>query len=70
MILKENSQKAVINAIGNILRKSVPLEDLRMNKVTQKFQETGLASASSTRPVNLNKPIPNAFKMISTQTHA
>ena len=30
----------------------------------QKFQETDLASASSTRPVNFNKPIPNTFKLI------
>ena len=67
MILKENSQKAAINAIENILWKSVLLDVLRMAKVMQKFQETCIASASSTRPVNLNKPIPNTFKMISTQ---
>ena len=30
----------------------------------QKFQETGLARASFTRPVNLKKPIPNTFKMV------
>ena len=70
LIQKENSQKAAINAIENILRKSTPREDLRMTKVMQKFQETGLASASSTRPVHLNEPIPNIFKMISTQGHA
>ena len=29
-----------------------------MIKVIQQFQETGLANAFSTRPVNLNKPIP------------
>ena len=27
----------------------------------QRFQEMGLANASSTRPANLNKPIPNTF---------
>ena len=69
MILKENSQNTVINAIENILRKSVPLDVLRMTKVIQKFQEMCIASASSTRPVNLNKPIPNTFKMVSTQAH-
>ena len=42
-------------------------EDLQMTKVMQKFQETGLANASSMRPVNLNKPLPNTFKKISTQ---
>ena len=41
-----------------------------MIKGVQKFQETGLASASSIRPVNLNKPILNTFKKISTQAHA
>ena len=41
-----------------------------MTKVMQKFQETDLASASSTRPVNFKKPIPNTFKLISTQAHA
>ena len=35
----------------------------------EKFQETGLTNASSTRPVNLNKPIPNTFKKISTQAY-
>ena len=70
MILNENSQKAVINAIENILQKSVPLDVLLMAKVMQKFQETCIASASCTRPVNLNKPIPNTFKMLSTQVHA
>ena len=33
-----------------------------MVKVKQKFQETGLASASSTRLANLNKPIPIYLK--------
>ena len=70
MIVKENSQKAALNAIENVLRKSVPLEDLQMTKVIQKFEETGLDCASSTRTVNLNKPIPNTFKMISTQANA
>ena len=70
LILKENSQKAVINAIEKILQKSVPLDVLLMPKLIQKFQETCIASACSTRPVNLNKTIPNAFKMISTQAHA
>ena len=69
MVLKENSQKAAINAIEDILQKSVPLDVLRMAKVMQKFQETCIASASSARPVNLNKPIPTTFKMISTQAH-
>ena len=41
-----------------------------MTKVMQKFQQTGLANASSTRPVNLNKRIPNAFKKVSTQAYA
>ena len=70
MIVKENSQKAALNAIEKILRKSVLLEDLQMTKVIQKFQETGLDYASSTSTVNLNKPIPNTFKMISTQANA
>ena len=39
-------------------------EDLQMTKVMQKFQETGLANSSFTRPVNLNKPIPNTFKKV------
>ena len=70
LILKENSQKAVINAIEKILQKSVPLDVLLMPKVIQKFQQTCIASASSTRPVTLNKTIPNTFEMISTQAHA
>ena len=69
-ILKESSQKAVISAIENIIRKSVPLDVLGMAKVMQKFQETCIPSASFTRPVNLNKPIPNTFKMLSTQARA
>ena len=69
MILIENSQKVVIKTIEIILRKSVLLDVLRMAKVMQKFQETCIASASSTRPVSLNKPIPNTFKMILTQAH-
>ena len=36
----------------------------------QNIQETGLANASSAGPVNLNKPIPDTFKNISTQAHA
>ena len=40
-----------------------------MAKVMPKFQEACIASDSSTRPVNLNKLIPNTFKMISTQAH-
>ena len=70
MVLKENSQKAAINAIEDILQKSVPLDVLRMAKVMQKFQETCIPSASFTRPVNLNKPIPNTFKMLSTEARA
>ena len=31
----------------------------------QKFQETSLANTSSTRPVNLNKPISNIFQLKS-----
>ena len=41
-----------------------------MTKVMQKFQKTDLADASSTRPVNLNNPIPNTFKKISSQARA
>ena len=41
-----------------------------MAKVMQKDQETGLANASLTRPVNLHNPIPNTFIKISTQAHA
>ena len=37
-------------------------KDLRITKVMQKFQETYLASASSAKPVNLNKPIHNTLK--------
>ena len=70
MILKESSQNAVINVTENMLQKSVPLEGLRMTKVMQKFQKTGLANASSTRPVILNNAIPNTFKLISTQAYA
>ena len=69
MILKENSRKAAINAIENILWKSVLLDVLRMDKVIPNFQENCIASTSSTRLVNSNKPIPNTFKMISTQAH-
>ena len=41
-----------------------------MAKLIQKVQETGLANASSTRPVNLNMPIPNTFIKILTQAYA
>ena len=41
-----------------------------MTKVMQKFQETGLANASSTKFVKLNKPISNTVRKISTQAHA
>ena len=41
-----------------------------MIQVIQKLQETGLVNASSTRPVNLNEPIPNRFKKISIQVRA
>ena len=41
-----------------------------MTKVIQKFQEPGLGNTSSTKPLNLNKPIPNTFKKISIQAYA
>ena len=37
-------------------------EDPQMVKVMQKFQKMGLGSTSSTRPKNLNKPIPVYLK--------
>ena len=40
-----------------------------MTKMMQNFQETGLGSISSTRPVNLNKLIPNTFNKIWTEAH-
>ena len=63
LVLKENSEKAFINAIENILENYCH-EDLQMTKMMQKFQETGLANTSSTRTVNLNKLILNTFKKI------
>ena len=35
-----------------------------MTQVMQKFRETGLANTSFTRPLDLNKPIPNIFKKV------
>ena len=68
LILKENSEKAFINTIKNIIRKLCH-EDLQMAKVMQRFEETGWSNTSSMRPVNLNKLILNTFKKIWTQAH-
>ena len=60
---KENSEKAFINAI-EIYSQNYCHEDLQVTKVMQMFQEMGLVNISSTRPVNLSKPIPNTFNKI------